>query len=140
MIASLVDFYHLPIKPHVLKDVVYIDKKKSVHQAMEMMSEKRIGCLLVKDPDGFYGIVTERDVVHEYAMELYDLHEKPVGDIMTVKPVTININDCIGKAFELMAQYKFRHLPVEDNKVLVGILSIKDLVRIFVENLPAKKS
>lgn len=140
MVLSLVDFYSLPIKPHILKNVVYIDKKKSVHQAMEMMSEKHIGCLLIKDPDGFYGIVTERDVVHEYAMELYDLHEKPVADIMTVKPITININDCIGKAFELMVQYKFRHLPVEDNKNVVGILSIKDLARILVENLPVKKT
>jgi len=136
---SLIDFYNLPLKQYVTNSVITIQSKASVHEAVELMSQKNVGCLVALYENNRYGILTERDIIKEYAMELYDFQEQTVGDIMTVSPIVVQIKDSVGLAFEIMNKNKIRHLPVLEDEKLVGIVSIRDLTRALVENLPSKK-
>ncbi len=112
---DLWDFYNIPVAQYVNKSIVKVSDKDSVQKAVELMAQKNIGCLIVDYEGGKVGIVSERDIVREYAMELYDFFEASVSDIMTVCPVMIDISDKLGRAFELMHKHHIRHLPVSEN-------------------------
>jgi CBS domain-containing protein len=135
---SLSDFYHSPLRPYITPTIIWVKPSDSVHKAVELMSQNNVGCLLVRYENGKIGLISERDVVREYAMELYDFFEKSVADIMTVCPVTIDANECLGKAFELMHHHHIRHLPVCSGRDVVGIVSVRDLAEAFVGAIPKR--
>ncbi len=137
-IMDLWDFYNIPVAQYVNKSIVKVSDKDSVQKAVELMAQKNIGCLIVDYEGGKVGIVSERDIVREYAMELYDFFEASVSDIMTVCPVMIDISDKLGRAFELMHKHHIRHLPVSENGGVVGVVSLRDLADSFIDNLPKK--
>lgn len=136
MSLDLLEFYNLPIEQYVNRKVYQVTDRDSVQTAVELLTQKNIGCLIVSYEDGKIGILSERDILREYAMELYDFYEIPVGNIMTVHPVMIDIKEPLGLAFKLMDKHHFRHLPVSENGKVIGVISLRDLARAFMANLP----
>jgi len=115
--------------------VVSIEPNKTVKEAMNKIIEYKIGALPVMDGDELHGIITERDifnVVHKHGEE--GLRES-VQKAMTSDIIIGLPDDDIDEVSSLLTQNRFRHLPVMENKKLIGIISIGDLVKAHTHNL-----
>ena len=107
-----------------------IASEGTVLEATQTMAEKRIGSLLVLEAGDMVGIVTETDVVRKVIAAGLPARSTSVGAVMNAPLIQIDINDTAREASRLMAEKRIRHLAVtEDNKV-VGLLSVRDLVKV----------
>jgi CBS domain-containing protein len=107
------------------RSVVSVDPSATVLEIAGIISSRRIGAVLVLDPDGnVAGIVSERDVVKALAA-----HAGKVVDMLTRNVTTATLMTTVDEAMEIMDAGYFRHLPVLDNGKLAGIISIRDLVK-----------
>ena len=106
-----------------------IASERTVLEAAQTLAEKRIGSLLVIEAGEMVGIVTETDVVRKGMATRLSANSTHVGAVMNYPLIQIDINRTVRDASRLMAEQRIRHLAVtEDNKV-VGILSVRDLVK-----------
>ena len=105
----------------------------TVYQALELMFEKNIGSLLVIDGDKFLGIFTERHYARKLALRGKSSKETTVGEVMTEQPVTVACDTSIEDCMKIMSNKKIRHLPVMENNVIVGIVSMGDVVRYIID-------
>ena len=106
-----------------------IASERTVLEAAQTMAEKRIGSLLVLESGDMVGIVTETDVVRKVIAAGLSARSTSVGAVMNAPLIQIDIDDSARDASRLMAEKRIRHLVVtEDNKV-VGLLSVRDLVK-----------
>jgi signal-transduction protein with cAMP-binding, CBS, and nucleotidyltransferase domain len=100
-----------------------------VLEAAQTMAEKRIGSLLVLEAEKIAGIVTETDLVRKVIAAGLSSSNTSVKTVMNSPLIQIDINRTVRDASRLMAEARIRHLTVtEDNKV-VGLLSVRDLVK-----------
>ena len=108
-----------------------------VEQAIELMREKKVGCVVIVAAGGeLVGILTERDLMRRVIAAGRPL-STPVSECMTSAPVTVSSKEPIRSAIESMEKGGYRHLPVLDERQrLVGILSIKRIVHYLVEHFP----
>jgi len=99
-----------------------------------MLSEKRIGFLLVCDEKGdIVGAVSERDIVGGVADNGGDLNGVTAADLMTREVVTCSPNDTLQKIMTVMTAQRMRHLPVVKDGELVGLISIGDVMKYRLE-------
>ncbi len=121
------------------REVVTIGPDCTVSEAARILSERRIGALLIRDGgQAVSGIVSERDIVRAVADRGAGALEEPVSRFMTAKVVTCTGETSINNLMELMTQQKFRHVPVVEGGSLVGIISIGDVVKVRVEEIEAE--
>ena len=120
---------------HLKQSTVYfIAPDSSITDARDYMKEKQIGAVSVKADDELVGILTERDILwkcdlhNDLSLEKVESIMTPVEDIVTVNP-SVDLEEC----FNLMDVHRIRHLPVVESDKLVGMLSIRDLVRAIVD-------
>ncbi|HSQ91204.1 MAG TPA: CBS domain-containing protein [Nitrospiraceae bacterium] len=107
-----------------------IASERTVKEAAETMAEKRIGSLLVLEAEKIVGIVTETDLVRKVIAARLPASSTGIKAVMNDPVIQIDINRTVRDASRLMAEARIRHLAVtEDNKV-VGLLSVRDLVKI----------
>jgi CBS domain-containing protein len=99
--------------------------------AAHRMAERRVGAILVTEGERLVGILTERDVLRAVGSGSI---EGTVGDRMTHDPMTVGPSASNGEAASLMIHGGFRHVPVVDDDQLVGIVSIRDLMRLANES------
>jgi CBS domain-containing protein len=110
---------------------------QSLLDASKQMAECRIGALLVMDKGTLSGIITERDIVRSVAngKSCKDVRTK---DVMTTNLIVSKSSDDLDYVMAVMIQNNIRHLPVVDEHGLVGMLSMRDVVRVLVKNLKAE--
>jgi len=102
----------------------------SVYSAIDMMSDKGVGALLVVDDGNLVGIVSERDYARKVILKGKSSKDTFVREIMTPSPVTVRCDTSVEEAMEVMTKSRFRHLPVLNSEGrLAGVLSIGDLVK-----------
>ena len=102
----------------------------TVARAASEMTGRKIGSLLVLDPDaGIAGILSERDIVRGLATFGAECLDGPVSQLMTRGVTTTVPGATIAQAMEIMTQGRFRHLPVMDGGKLAGMISIGDVVK-----------
>lgn len=101
----------------------------SVYEALQMMSDKRVGALLVMDGEHVAGIVTERDYARKIALMSRLSRETRVSEIMTSEVMYVRPSHSSQECMALMTENRLRHLPVMDEGKLVGLISIGDLVK-----------
>jgi CBS domain-containing protein len=107
-----------------------------VAEAVRLMRQQRVGCLLVCNADTLLGIFTERDLMQRVLAPGRPL-TLPVSACMTPNPVTVSPTAPIGAAVQLMVDGGYRHLPVVDAVGQpVGVLSVKRIVHYLVEHYP----
>ena len=107
---------------------------QSVAEAVRLMRQHQVGCLLVCEGDTLLGIFTERDLMREVMAAGRPL-TLPVSSCMTPHPVTVLPNAPISAAVRLMEEGGYRHLPVLDaTGKPVGVLSVKRIVHYLVEH------
>lgn len=108
---------------------VTVSPTETLHTAVERMVEHGIGCLPVMDGDVFAGIITERDVLNHASADVA-AYDRPVTEVMTKSPTSIQLQDSIAYALHAMDLGGHRHLPIvdEQNKPS-GIISVRDILR-----------
>jgi CBS domain-containing protein len=111
----------------------------TLHQAVQRLQEKHIGCLLVVGDDGrLTGIFTERDLLNQVIDKPVDLNKARLADHMTKKPETLTPTDKVAWALNKMHLGGFRHVPIVDaGGKPVGVVSVKNIVDFIVELFPA---
>lgn len=111
-------------------DVATISPNKTLHEAAKALVEKRIGAVVVSDGTGaILGILSERDIVKFIASHGKDALQTPVSSAMTKKVERCQESHTVNQVMEIMTRGRFRHLPVETNGKLCGIVSIGDVVK-----------
>ena len=106
--------------------------------AAKQMTECKIGALLVMDKGSLAGIITERDIVKNAANEARQCKDVKIKDVMTTDLLVSKPGDDLEYVMTVMTQNNIRHLPIVDQSGLVGVLSMRDVVKIMVKNLKAE--
>ncbi len=118
------------ILKHKGHDVAFTIASATLSEVASQLSRRGIGALVVLDSDKtLLGIVSERDIVHALAANGQTAMEMTAGQVMTRALKTITPKTSVDEAMGLMTTGRFRHLPVLDHNVLVGIISIGDVVK-----------
>ncbi|MGL4630790.1 MAG: CBS domain-containing protein [Leadbetterella sp.] len=111
-----------------LKGVISIKPDSTVLEALEVMAQYNVGALLVMENEKLRGIFSERDYVRKGIIQGRKANSTQIKELMTHNVISVssdmNVKDCM----EIMSARKFRHLPVIDDEIVMGILSIGDIV------------
>lgn len=118
---------------HKGKDIWTIHPDEPVLAAIQMMADRNIGALCVVKGTELVGVISERDYARKVVLKGRNSAETAVWEIMSSPVITVSPGDSVQTCQLLMTERKFRHLPVIDGGVLVGMLSIGDLVRQLIE-------
>ena len=112
--------------------VVSISADATVYKALELMANENVGALLVMDGKKLTGIISERDYARKVILEGLSSLETAVQKIMLTKVLYITPDKSVEEGLALMSDKRCRHLPVLEDKELVGMVSIGDLVNAHV--------
>jgi CBS domain-containing protein len=114
----------------------HVRPQQTVAEAVDVMRQQRVGCVLVCNDRRLVGILTERDLMRRVLAAGKPL-TLPVNDCMTPNPVSVHTKDPISTAVRRMDEGGYRHLPVVDEGGRpVGVLSVKRIVHYLVEHFP----
>ncbi len=109
--------------------VWHISPEACVYDAIEMMAEKHVGALLVVSEEKLVGVVSERDYARKVILQGKSSKETKVMEIMTSPAVFVTPEQTVEDAMRIMTQEHIRHLPVVGNGVILGVVSIGDMVK-----------
>jgi len=111
-----------------------ISKDQSVMQALILMSEKNIGAIIIVDNNDFpIGIFSERDYARKIVLKGKSSKDTLLDEVMTKELITVTKDYKIDQCMEIMTEKRIRHLPVLENKKIVGIISIGDVLKIMIK-------
>jgi CBS domain-containing protein len=114
------------------KTMHIIDASASVYDAVASMSQKGIGALVVTRGGEVVGMVTERDYARKVILQDRSSRNTAVGDIMSRALRYVRPSQTSDECMVLMTEHRIRHLPVIDNGLLFGLVSIGDLVKTLI--------
>jgi CBS domain-containing protein len=110
-------------------DILSVEPEAKLSSAVKILSERRIGAVLVMSGGRIEGILSERDIVRVLGERGAAVLEEPVSAVMTRKVVSCREKDTVSSIMERMTSGKFRHLPVIEDDKVVGLISIGDVVK-----------
>lgn len=120
------------VREHMSRNLLIVEPDETITGVAQRMVERNLGAVLVFDGGRLAGIMTERDLMRAVAQGLPG--DALVSQYMTRNPETIAPDDTTQHAAVLMIHGGFRHLPVVEHDDVVGILSIRDLMRVVLED------
>lgn len=110
-------------------DVIRIDGDATVYEAVIAMVQANVGALLVTDGNEISGIFTERDYLRRIAVEGRRSRDTTVSDVMSSPVLIVTPDTTVDETMALMTDRRIRHVPVVEDGVLIGMISIGDLVK-----------
>ena len=111
-------------------EVLTIGKDMTVNDAVSLLAKHRIGALVVADNGGtIRGIISERDVIRHIAEDGVDCLNQKVSTVMTANVKVCTESHTVNDVMEIMTRGRFRHMPVEREGKLIGVISIGDVVK-----------
>ena len=111
------------------KNVLTADKSTSLQEAAQNMNKLNIGCVIVTENEKPVGILTERDFVTKVAAEGRPLFTE-IYEVMSSPLITIDPEETIWEASEMMKEKLIHKLPVKENDQIIGIVTTTDIVKI----------
>ena len=121
------------------RPVVKIDSDRTVLDTVKLMREIEVGAILIRENDEIVGIFTESDLLRKVVAEGKSADSIKVSEVMSKPLVSVDAEDKMFKAFTEMHQHHFRHLGVTEDKKVVGVLSIKDIAKYYVNKVTKQK-
>jgi CBS domain-containing protein len=115
------------------KEVYSILSTNTVYEALTVMSEKNIGAILIIEDTVLKGVLSERDYARKIVLKAKSSKKAFVYEIMETDVVTVSPSDNLEYCMELMSTKRVRHLPVLENEIVIGIISISDVVKAIIE-------
>jgi CBS domain-containing protein len=109
--------------------IISVEPGAKLSVAVKLLSERRIGAVLVISDGHMEGILSERDIVRVIGERGASALDEQVQNVMTRKVIHCKPSDTVGAIMEKMTSGKFRHLPVIDGDSIVGLISIGDVVK-----------
>ncbi|HEY1008964.1 MAG: CBS domain-containing protein [Daejeonella sp.] len=106
----------------------------SVLDALQVMMDKNISALLVMESDQLKGIFTERDYARKIILKGKSSKETLIKEVMTANLETISLNSSIDQCMQIMTNKHIRHLPIVEDGMVGGMVSIGDLVKFVIED------
>jgi len=111
-----------------------ISKDKNVRQALILMSENNIGAIIIVDNNDFpIGIFSERDYARKIVLKGKSSKDTLLDEVMTKELISVTKDYKIDQCMKIMNEKGIRHLPVLENKKIVGIISIRDVLKIMMK-------
>lgn len=104
----------------------------TVFEALELMSDRNIGAVLIMEGAVLIGILSERDYARKVEMAGRSARDTIVREIMTRRVLTVQPDQTVADCMALMTEHRMRHLPVMQNGRLLGLISIGDVVRAVI--------
>ena len=117
------------VKDVMIKNVMKIESSAPTKKAAELMAKYDIGCLIVIDDGKPTGIVTERDMLKRVLLQFRDPRMTRVDDIMSTPLIASNPETELREALRLMNERRIKKLPIVKDGLLIGLLTITDVVR-----------
>lgn len=111
------------------RPVVFVRPDASVHQAVRLMAEKRVGAVTVVEGDRLVGIFSERDVMTRVVLPRKDIDATKVGAVMTTDLFVASPTDSIDACVQTMHRRDFRHLPIVEKGRLIALVSLRELLQ-----------
>lgn len=121
-------------------EVFTVQPDASVNDAVGQLRQQNVGVLVVSSSGrDIAGIVSERDIVRRLATDGPGCLDRRVSEIMTTDVTTCGVDDTADQLMGVMTASRIRHLPVVDDAGLIGLISIGDVVKSYVEELEVEK-
>ena len=125
---NLVDTVRLVLKDKG-QNVWHVSPDGCVYDAIEMMADKHVGALMVVSEGQLVGVVSERDYARKVILQGKSSKQTQVKEIMTSPVVFITPEQTVEDGMRIMTEKHIRHLPVVEDGILLGVVSIGDLVK-----------
>ena len=114
--------------------VYTLPQSDTLADAVALLNSHNIGAVVITDAGGaIAGILSERDIVRRLGQDPAGALALPIADAMTRGVVTCERHTTIAEVMERMTRYRIRHMPVAEAGALVGIISIRDVVKLKIE-------
>lgn len=119
-------------------DVVHVSPQASLRELIDTLTEKRIGAVPVIEGGSVVGIMSERDVMQALKRLGAAALDRPVREMMTAPPITVDPDTSLLAGLSLMTRRRIRHLPVMHEGRMVGFVSIGDLVKARIDRIESE--
>lgn len=119
-------------------DVVHVAPSASVHSVVQLLADRKIGCVPVVEDGRVVGVFSERDLVHLVTRDGVAALDHSVGEVMTAPAITIDDQTPVLIGLSLMTKRRIRHLPVVVEGRLTGMVSIGDLVKFRIDSIESE--
>ena len=118
-------------------EVWTISPEATIYDAIALMAEKNIGALPVVENEQLVGIFSERDFARRVELKGRSSTDTQIREVMTENVICITSNQKIEECMQIMADKHIRHLPVKENNKLVGMVTIRDVIKIILKQKEA---
>ncbi|MCF0048756.1 CBS domain-containing protein [Dyadobacter chenwenxiniae] len=109
-----------------------VTQDNTVFEALELMAVKNIGAVLVLEDNELIGIFSERDYARKVILQGKSSRDTRIREVMTSKVITVETDQKIEECMQIMSDKHIRHLPVNQDGKLIGIISINDIVSAII--------
>lgn len=117
------------LKSKPQQQIISIAPEQSIYDALLLLAEYKIGAVAVMQRNKLVGIFSERDYAREVVLQNRPAKTTAISDVMTTKLITAKPDDLIDQCMSLMSEKRIRHLPIVDDSMVLGMLSLGDLVK-----------
>jgi len=111
------------------RELYHVTPSLAVADAARYMSERNVGAVCVLEQNRLVGIFSERDLMKRVIAVNRDPGSTRVSEVMTAKPVVVDVHDSLERCLQTMKQAGIRHLPVVEGDKLIGLVSLRDLLQ-----------
>jgi CBS domain-containing protein len=116
------------------RKLITVSSTASIFDALKIMAESNIGCLIVLEGDNYVGMFTERDYARKIVLEGRSSDTTTVNEIMISDIPMLNSNDTIDLCSKIMTEKTLRYLPVFENNQLVNLISQSDIIKYTIDS------
>ena len=115
-------------------EIWHIRPDNTVYEAIQVMATKKVGALLVMKGVSLKGIISERDYAREVILKGHSSTDTRVDDIMSSNVISVSSSESVEASLAVMTDNHIRHLPIVDENIVIGVLSLGDLVKTIIND------